>query len=214
MFCISAGFLFRLQAGGEAYRVDVSEWLFLSVFLLSIFLSNRRSDCSKKALSAIEPAGIGSPSNPIRTVFLDGIMYMTGGAVLVNVHTVRYRASRPHLHRALCCFGLLRYIYRVKSGLGGDPTESLLKGRTALVLGVLWAVIGRGGASTEPISHRRTRTKADEKTKNQRFDRLIVLSAVKEENRSMSDFEQLTYQFNGAVFEVNQVLGAGFLEKV
>ncbi len=30
----------------------------------------------------------------------------------------------------------------------------------------------------------------------------------------MSDLEQLTYQINGAVFEVNQVLGAGFLEKV
>jgi len=30
----------------------------------------------------------------------------------------------------------------------------------------------------------------------------------------MNDFEQLTYQINGAVFEVNQVLGSGFLEKV
>lgn len=30
----------------------------------------------------------------------------------------------------------------------------------------------------------------------------------------MNDLEQLTYQINGAVFEVNQVLGAGFLEKV
>lgn len=30
----------------------------------------------------------------------------------------------------------------------------------------------------------------------------------------MNDLEQLTYQINGAVFEVNQVLGAGYLEKV
>ena len=41
----------------------------------------------------------------------------------------------------LCCFGLLRYILRVKSGLGGDPTESLLKDGPLLVIGVLWAVM-------------------------------------------------------------------------
>ena len=31
---------------------------------------------------------------------------------------------------------------------------------------------------------------------------------------SMMELDDLTYQINGAVFEVNQVLGAGFLEKV
>jgi len=28
------------------------------------------------------------------------------------------------------------------------------------------------------------------------------------------DINELTYQINGAVFEVNRILGAGFLEKV
>jgi len=28
------------------------------------------------------------------------------------------------------------------------------------------------------------------------------------------DINELTYQINGAIFEVNRVLGAGFLEKV
>jgi GxxExxY protein len=31
---------------------------------------------------------------------------------------------------------------------------------------------------------------------------------------TMNELEQLTYQINGAIFEVNQVLGVGFLEKV
>lgn len=30
----------------------------------------------------------------------------------------------------------------------------------------------------------------------------------------MVDMNELTYQINGAVFEVNSVLGAGFMEKV
>lgn len=73
--------------------------------------------------------------------FLDGTMYMTAGAVLVtyamyslNRHTLIY--SVP-----LCLFGLLRYIFRVSSGMGGDPTESLLKDRFLLVVGVLWVLM-------------------------------------------------------------------------
>jgi GxxExxY protein len=30
----------------------------------------------------------------------------------------------------------------------------------------------------------------------------------------MKDIDEITYQINGAVFEVNRILGAGFLEKV
>lgn len=39
LFCIASGFLLRLYAGGAAFGVVISEWLFLSVFLLSLFLS-------------------------------------------------------------------------------------------------------------------------------------------------------------------------------
>jgi len=39
IFCISSGFLLRLLAGGEAFSIPVSDWLLLSVFLLSLFLS-------------------------------------------------------------------------------------------------------------------------------------------------------------------------------
>ena len=39
VFCIASGFVFRLFAGGAAFSVRISDWLFLSVFLLAIFLS-------------------------------------------------------------------------------------------------------------------------------------------------------------------------------
>ncbi|MCD6291829.1 MAG: UbiA family prenyltransferase, partial [Deltaproteobacteria bacterium] len=38
VFCVVSGFLLRLQAGGSAYDVKISDWLFLSVFLLALFL--------------------------------------------------------------------------------------------------------------------------------------------------------------------------------
>jgi decaprenyl-phosphate phosphoribosyltransferase len=140
LFCISAGFLFRLEAGGEAFGVIISEWLFLSVFLLSIFLSTGKRLYEKNALG--EAAGKHRESlQHYPPGFLDGTMYMTGAAVLVTY--TMYVISRHSLLYTvpLCCFGLLRYILRVKSGLGGDPTESLLKDLPLLVVGILWVLM-------------------------------------------------------------------------
>lgn len=140
LFCISAGFLFRLQAGGEAFGITISQWLFLSVFLLSIFLSTGKRLYEKNALG--DSAGAHRKSlESYPPGFLDGIMYMTGGAVLVT-YTMYVIEHHVLIYTVpLCCFGLLRYILRVKSGLGGDPTESLLKDMPLLVTGVFWAVL-------------------------------------------------------------------------
>jgi decaprenyl-phosphate phosphoribosyltransferase len=140
LFCISAGFLLRLQAGGTSFRIVISEWLFLSVFLLSIFLSTGKRLYEKNALG--DNAGDHRKSLLLYPQgFLDGTMYMTGAAVLVTY--TMYVISRHTLIYTvpLCCFGLLRYIFRVKSGLGGDPTESLLKDGTLFVVGILWTVM-------------------------------------------------------------------------
>jgi 4-hydroxybenzoate polyprenyltransferase len=140
LFCVTTGFLFRLQAGGEAFAVPISEWLFLSVFLLSIFLSTGKRLCEKNTLG--DEAGNHRKSlDAYPHGFLEGTMYMTGGAVLVT-YTLYVIEHKVMIYTVpLCCFGLLRYILRVKSGFGGDPTESLLKDGPLFVVGILWAVM-------------------------------------------------------------------------
>jgi len=140
LFCISAGFLIRLQAGGELFHVPISPWLFLTVFLLAVFLSTGKRVSESRSLGDLAGEHRVSLSH-YPPGFLDGTMYMTAGAVLVtyamyalNRHTLIY--SVP-----LCLFGLLRYIFRVSSGKGGDPTESLLKDRLLFVVGVLWVLM-------------------------------------------------------------------------
>lgn len=140
IFCIATGFILRLQAGSEAFHVVITSWLFLCVFLLAVFLStgkrlsesrvlgNNAANC-RKSLASYPPG------------FLEGTMYMTGGAVLVTY--AMYTVSKHSLLYSvpLCLFGLLRFIFRVQSGLGGDPTESLIKDRPLFVVGLLWALI-------------------------------------------------------------------------
>ena len=142
IFCISAGFLLRLEAGGRAFGVTISEWLFLSVFLLAIFLSTGKRLSEKDRLGeaaanhrkalAIYPEG-----------FLNGTMYMTGAAVLVTytLYVISRHSAVLIYSVPLCCFGLLRYILRVQSGKGGDPTESLLKDVPLFIVGLAWAMM-------------------------------------------------------------------------
>ena len=140
LFCIATGFLFRLMAGGEAFDVRVSEWLFLSVLLLALFLSAGKRLSEKQLL--VDTAGdhrkvlAHYPEG-----FLEGVLFMTGSAVLVT-YTMYTLSHRTLLYTVpLCCFGLLRYILRVKTGLSGDPTESLLRDPWLLVVGAGWSVM-------------------------------------------------------------------------
>jgi len=142
LFCISAGFLLRLQAGGEAFGVIISDWLFLSVFLLAVFLSTGKRLHEKNILGKIAGKHRQSLSS-YPEGFLEGTMYLTGATVLVSYTMYVISRHGSVFTVIICTFGLLRYIYRVKSGFGGDPTDSLLHDLPLLATGISWvAMVG------------------------------------------------------------------------
>lgn len=139
IFCISSGFVLRLYAGGTVFDVVISDWLFLTVFLLAIFLSIGKRSSEQRNLgedSAQHRAALGKYPRG----FLDSAMVLSGASVLVTYAI--YVISKPMLVYSvpLCLFGLLRYLYRVKSGGDGDPTASLLKDPWLLLTGVAWVL--------------------------------------------------------------------------
>ena len=146
IFCIAAGFLLRLHAGGVAFNVAISSWLFLSVFLLSLFLSAGKRLSEKKRLGDTAAdhrmALVAYPDG-----FLESIMYMTGGSVLAtySMYALTRHSSLLLYSVPVCCFGLLRYMFRIRSGKSGDPTESLVKDVPLLIVGIVWvSMVGWG----------------------------------------------------------------------
>lgn len=140
LFSISVGFLLRLLAGGEAFGVPISDWLFLSVFLLALFLSIGKRLGEKIALGASAGEHRQSLAS-YSEIYLQGSMFMTGAVVLVTY--TMYVISRQTLIYTvpLCAFGLMRYVFRIESGKSGDPTESLLHDGPLLAVSLLWAVM-------------------------------------------------------------------------
>lgn len=141
LFCVVSGFLLRLEAGGVAFDVRISEWLFLSVFLLALFL------VSGKRLSELMHSG-GQPPGLVRPVlkkypdnFFQATMSMSGSAVLVTYTMYVIDHSSNILIIPLCCFGLLQYTLRVLAGRGGDPTRALIKDAVLLAVSIAWALL-------------------------------------------------------------------------
>ncbi len=141
IFCVVSGFLLRLEAGGTAFSIHISEWLFLSVFLLALFL------VSGKRLSELMHSG-GQQPGLIRPVlkkypdlFFQTAMSISGSAVLVTYTMYAIDHHSNILIIPLCCFGLLRYSLRVLAGRGGDPTRALLKDPQLLAVGLAWALL-------------------------------------------------------------------------
>ncbi len=139
VFCISAGFVLRLYGGGEAFNVYVSNWLFLSVFLLSLFLSFGKRFSEQQLLG--EAAGAHrSTLGAYPGGFLESAMYLSGSAVLITY--AMYAINTPLMVYTvpLCVFGLLRYMMRIKAGGDGDPAEALLRDPILFAVGLLWAI--------------------------------------------------------------------------
>ncbi len=140
IFCIAAGFILRLEAGGVAFGVVISDWLFLTVFLLSVFLSTGKR-LHEKSLLGEGAAEHRSALGAYPHGFLEGTLYLSGSAVLVT-YTMYVIARHSLLYTVpLCCFGLLRFMFRVMTGEGGDPTESLLHDRQLFVVSLLWVLM-------------------------------------------------------------------------
>ena len=140
IFCISLGFVLRLYGGSEAFGVPISDWLFLTVFLLATFLSIGKRYSERLSLG--DSAGKHRYTLGIYPEgFLEGALYMSGAAVLVTYSI--YTISTPHLVYSvpLCMYGLLRYLMRIQSGLSGDPSESLIKDIPLLMTSFLWVLV-------------------------------------------------------------------------
>jgi len=140
VFCISFGFVLRLYGGGEAFGVFISDWLFLSVFLLAVFLSVGKR-YSEQCLLGVSAEEHRSTLGLYPDGFLESAMYLTGSAVLVTY--AMYAITIPLMVYTvpLCVFGLLRYLMYIKAGGEGDPAETLLKDPILFVVGILWVVM-------------------------------------------------------------------------
>lgn len=138
VFCIAIGFVLRIEAGGIASAIEVSNWLLLTTFLLSLLLAfgKRRHELIMHNES----------ENPFREVlsrynekFLDTTLsiFATTAIVTYAIYTVEIE-PKLLITVPFAIYGVLRYMYLVQTDMRGDPTESLLKDRALFLCVLVW----------------------------------------------------------------------------
>lgn len=148
VFLIAAGFMLRILAGTLGIGIWPSHWLLLCGLMLTLFLgfAKRRAE-----LAVLQDAG--GQHRPVLDAYtvpmLDQFITLAATATVIaySLYTVSDDTIAMHGTRWLIVtvpcvvYGLLRYLYRLHRGGGGDPARELLTDRHLLGVFALWLAL-------------------------------------------------------------------------
>lgn len=148
-FCIAAGFLLRVLAGGRAAGIEISHWLLLCTLFLALFLAlNKRR--SEIALLGADSAGHRAILSAYSLPLLDRLVTILAACAILSyaLYTIddatalKYGANNSLIWSVpSVVFGIARYLMLVdQSHAGGNPTKVFLGGdRSFLINLLIWA---------------------------------------------------------------------------
>ena len=152
VFCIAAGFILRIKAGGFAAGVPVSPWLLLCTFFLALFLAlcKRRAECDllgeakaehRKILGDYEVGYLDQMVTALAAcTILSYSFYSVSDAGAGSREGVELFWTVPFV-----VFGLARYMWLVQQQRGGgSPTRVLLGGDPMFVLNTIGWMLTAG----------------------------------------------------------------------
>lgn len=139
-FCIAAGFVLRVMVGGTIVRAGISDWMFLTVVSLSLFMAfgKRRGE--------LHNYGVGGTRDVLEIYqmnFLNGIVFMCAGLTMAfySLWSISQESNLVYTV-PIVLFIVIRYLLLVFSERSeADPTTLILSDKTLLVSCGLCALI-------------------------------------------------------------------------
>jgi 4-hydroxybenzoate polyprenyltransferase len=140
-FCIAAGFVLRIFAGGAAIGVDITEWLFLTMTTVSLFMAfgKRRGEIIQISDTATTRKVLASYD----LEFLNGIVFVCAGLSVV-FYALWAMASVPAMIYTvpLVVFIVCKYLLIVHGPVSdGDPTSVILGDKGLIVSIALFGLL-------------------------------------------------------------------------
>ncbi len=147
--CIVAfGFVLRMLAGGEAAGIELSHWIVLMTFLITLFMAfaKRRDDVLRMERTGEAPR---KNTNRYNATFMDQALTITASVTLVCyiMYTVspevmrNFHSNKLYLTSIFVLVGLLRYMQiAVVDKRSGDPTKVVLRDRFVQLDVLAWLV--------------------------------------------------------------------------
>ncbi len=147
--CVVAfGFVLRMLAGGEAAGIELSHWIVLMAFLITLFMAfaKRRDDVLRMERTGEAPR---KNTNRYNATFMDQALTITASVTLVCyiMYTVspevmrNFHTNKLYLTSIFVLVGLLRYMQiAVVDKRSGDPTKVVLRDRFVQLDVLAWLI--------------------------------------------------------------------------
>ncbi|MBF0556352.1 MAG: decaprenyl-phosphate phosphoribosyltransferase [Nitrospirae bacterium] len=137
IFCIASGFVVRVLAGGAAFAVPISDWLFLSMFMISLMLATGKRIGEAKLLHEKAAAHRESLTG-FTPALLNDILLITAASSLVFYAMYTIEQYKNFIYTVpVVTFGLFRYLLLAKEGRG-DPTDAMTGDRLLALTVIIW----------------------------------------------------------------------------
>lgn len=137
IFCIASGFVIRVMAGGMAFHVDVSPWLFTTMFMISLVLASGKR-LSEGGLLGRNASNHRESLRDYSEGFLREVLIISSGTAIVTYALYTVEQSPDLIYTIpVVVFGLFRYLMLAGKGLG-DATEALTKDIQLALTVMIW----------------------------------------------------------------------------
>lgn len=142
VFSIAFGFILRVWAGSVAIGVELSNWIILCTFFLSLYLALGKR---KKEIATLK--NNASDHRKILKEYNDEIINQMMSIMMSStiVCYALYSTSNPKnpnmiLTTIFVVYGILRYNYIINTTEDGNPTDVVLKDKSLQINVLLWAI--------------------------------------------------------------------------
>ena len=140
IFCIASGFVIRVLAGGAAFHIMVSDWLLLTMFMISLVLAAGKRIGEVKLLNE----GAESHRSSLSTYSistLNEILVISSAASLISYSLYTIEQSQRLAYTVpVVTFGLFRYLMLSKQG-EGDPTDAMIRDKWLALTVAVWLLL-------------------------------------------------------------------------
>ena len=146
---VAIGFVFRVVVGALAINVEISHWMLLCTFFISLFVAfgKRKNEMNlmKKDDLMVHRKSAGNYSDN----FISQALTISAGISIVfySLYTIDYKTTERFgsdnliYTTPLVVFGILRYLHLLyNKNDGGDPVSIFSKDLSIIVCFILWVV--------------------------------------------------------------------------
>ena len=134
IFVVAVGFVLRVLAGGALCNIEISSWLFLTVFFIAMMISiakrlNELKELGNEDAVKHRKSQVGYSLN-----YLNNMLWACAGITLVVYSLYAVEHGKPVMYSIVpATYGIFRFIYLTDLGKGSDPIKILFSDRQLLL---------------------------------------------------------------------------------